>query len=312
MSTVLVLGGYGAVGTHLTAALQTRGHRALTAGRDRSRADVPLDMTDRAALRAAVADVDAVVNGTGLEDPVLIAAIADTGTPVIEVSADTGYLADLERLTPRAPVLLSVGIAPGLTNLLAHALHHRHPGTGPLDIAIVLGTGEEHGAAASAWTYGLLGQEFTDPDGSTLRNMTVGGQFDLNGTRRRLYRTDFSDQHTETRLLERPVRSWFGMDTAWATGSLAFLARFPALTRLMPGNPRFPGSDRWLLAARDSFGHQVTMTGNGQSAATAHVSALATELALTLPAGVHHLPEVTTLERLDVDYPIRWTDRIMA
>lgn len=201
MSTVLVLGGYGAVGTHLSTALRNRGHRALTAGRDRTRADVPLDMTDRAALRTAVTEVDAVVNGTGLEDPELIAAIADTGTPVIEVSADTGYLADLERLTPRAPVLLSVGIAPGLTNLLAHALHHRHPSTGPLDIAIVLGTGEEHGAAAAAWTYGLLGQEFIDPDGSTLRNMTVSGRFDLNGARRRLYRTDFSDQHTETRLL---------------------------------------------------------------------------------------------------------------
>lgn len=306
MNTVLVLGGYGAVGAHLTTALRARGHRALTAGRDRSRADIPLDMTDRTALAAAVAEVDAVVNGTGLEDPTLIAAIAATGTPVVEVSADTGYLAELERLDPAAPVLLSVGIAPGLTNLMTHAVHERHPDTGPLDIAIVLGTGEEHGAAASAWTYGLLGREFPDPDGTRLRNLVVGDRFDLDGRTRRLYRTDFSDQHTETRLLGRPVRSWFGMDTAWATASLAVLARMPALTRLMPGNPHFPGSDRWLLQVRDATGPRVTMTGHGQSAATAAVSARAVELAIGLAPGVHHLPEVTTLSAISEDFSVRW------
>ncbi|WP_169165291.1 NAD-dependent epimerase/dehydratase family protein [Cellulomonas taurus] len=306
MSTVLVLGGYGAVGAHLTAALRTRGHRALTAGRDSNRADVPLDINDSTALRAAADQVDVVVNGTGREDPDLIATIAATGTPVLDVSADTGYLAALEHLSPAAPVLLSVGIAPGLTNLLAHAIDARHPGDGPLDIAIVLGTGEAHGAAASAWTYGLLGREFTDPDGSTVRNLTVGDRFDLDGDRRTLYRADFSDQHTTTRLLGRPVRSWFGMDTAWATTALALLARAPGLTRLMPGNPRFPGGDGWLLQVRDQTGPRVTMTGNGQSAATADVAARAVELVTDLDPGVHHLPEVTTLTALDVPHRTVW------
>ncbi|MFB9954013.1 saccharopine dehydrogenase [Cellulomonas denverensis] len=305
MSTILILGGYGAVGRRLGTVLRTRGHLIRTAGRDAARADLPLDVTNPAALRAAARDADVVVNATGLEDPALIAAIAEH-TPVVELSADTGYLAALAGLEPAAPVLLSVGIAPGLTNLMTHAVAARYPGTGALDIAIVFGTGEEHGAAASAWTYRLLGRDFTDPDGTPVRNLTVAGRFDLDGRTRRLYRADFCDQHTETRLLGRPVRTWFGMDTGWATTSLALLARVPALVRLMPSHPRFPGSDRWLLQVRDADGPRVTMTGHGQSDATADAAARAIELAPRLSAGVHHLPEVTTLDEFAVPHRTRW------
>ncbi len=102
---------------------------------------------------------------------------------------------------------------PGLTNLLAAAVHGAEPG--PIDIALLLGAGERHGAAATAWSYELLGKRFRDPNGRLVRNYTRPRRFALPGYGwRRLYRADFADQHALSRDLGVPVRTYFGLDSA--------------------------------------------------------------------------------------------------
>jgi saccharopine dehydrogenase-like NADP-dependent oxidoreductase len=187
----------------------------LTAGRDPARADRVLDVRAGVddAYRRALGDVDVVVNASGAEDPNLVLAATDRGVAFVDIAATTQYVAALERLTPSAPVLLSVGLAPGLTTLLATAISTVAPG--PVDIAVVLGAGERHGAAATAWTYRLLGRRFPDTHGGRpVRNFTQPRPFDLPGLgRRRLYRADFSDQHTLTRDHGVPVRTYLGLDS---------------------------------------------------------------------------------------------------
>ncbi|MGH3835828.1 MAG: hypothetical protein ACRDSF_09000 [Pseudonocardiaceae bacterium] len=71
---------------------------------------------------------------------------------------------------------------------------------------MLLGAGERHGAAATAWSYGLLGQRFRDHHGGDVRNFTQPRRFDLLGHgRHRLYCADFSDQHALTRDLDVPL-----------------------------------------------------------------------------------------------------------
>ena len=200
----------------------------------------------------------------------------------------------MERLDPARPVFLSVGLAPGLTNLLAAAVHAAAPG--PVDLAVFLGAGERHGAAAVAWSYGLLGRRFHDPaTGGQVRSYTQPRRFDLPGLgRRRLYRADFSDQHALTRDLQVPVRTYFGLDSRLATATLAALTRIPGASHAPQGLP-LPGSDRWLVLARTEDGTSRWASGRVESHATAVLAATATHVAAELPAGIHHLHQVLTL-----------------
>lgn len=291
----IVLGGYGAVGTEVVAELRASGDECLVAGRDPARADRMVDLQEpgAAAYRAAVAGVEVVINTSGVENPALAALAAVEGAAFVDISARSEYVAALERLKPPRPVVVSVGLAPGLTNLLAAALHDAEPG--PIDIALVLGAGERHGAAATAWSYGLLGMRFREPDGRAVRNYTRPRAFDLPGYgRRRLYRTDFADQHALTRDIGVPVRTYFGLDSRLATSLLAGLTWIPGASRA-PRSLHLPGTDRWLALAQSTSATRRWATGRGQSHATAVMTAVAARATARLPAGVQHLHSVLTL-----------------
>jgi len=120
----VVLGGYGAVGARIVGHLRSGGDVAIAAGRDPARADRVVNLADAGTVRAALSDVDVVVNAAGVEDPAVAALITGYGAALVDITASTGYVAALERLGPPRPVLLSVG----LTNLLAAAVHAAAPG----------------------------------------------------------------------------------------------------------------------------------------------------------------------------------------
>lgn len=311
---VLVLGGYGAVGRHAVTTLRELGHQPLAAGRDATRADIRLDLTDHGAVGRAAREADVVVNTAGTEDPALAGTVTAAGAALVDISASWEYLSRVELIEAMAPVVLSVGIAPGLTNLLAHAVTQRDRAAGatataPLDIAVVLGSGEAHGAAGTAWALGLLGRRYPDTTapGRTVRNYTRSAAFALPTGRRRLRRADLSDQHTLTRELGRPVRTYFGLDSRAGTAALAALTWTPALARIA-GRVDVPGGEDWVLHLRDESGPRVTVTGVGQSRATGVLAARAAVLAAAAPAGVHHLSALTDLGRFDQPFAVTWHD----
>lgn len=296
----LVLGGYGAVGAPLVAELKDRGVVAIIAGRDPARADRVVDLVDRDGYVDAVSDVDVVVNAAGLEDPKLAEVATANGAAFVDVTATTAYVSALEALRPERAIVLSVGLAPGLTNLLAAAVHGDAPG--PIDIAVLLGAGKRHGRAATEWSYALLGSSFDDPTtGGAVRNYTQPRAFDLPArARRRLYRVDFADQHALTRDLGVQVRTYFGLDSRLATAALAALTWLPGGSRA-PRGVHLPVSAGWLALARAQDGAGRWARGIGQSRATAVVAAAAARAAPTLPAGVHHLHRVLSLADLPRD-----------
>jgi saccharopine dehydrogenase-like NADP-dependent oxidoreductase len=303
-----VLGGYGATGAPAVELLRAGGDTALAAGRDPARADRVVDLRDpgHGDLLAVLTgdEVDVVLNMAGAEDPGLVTCVTDRGVAFVDVTATTGYVASLDRLAPAAPVVVDVGLAPGLTNLLAAAVHEVAPG--PIDIAVVAGAAEHHGTAAQAWVYDLFGRRFADPaTGRPVRNYTQPSSFELPGHgRRRLYRADFSDQHSLTRDLGVPVRTYLGLDSRLATATLALLTHVPGASRA-PKGLRFPGSDRWIALARGADGTTRRAGGRLQSHATAVVAVAAARGAVAATAGwgpgVHHLHQVMTLADLPPD-----------
>lgn len=302
---IIVLGGYGAVGAHVVAHLRARGEHVRAAGRDAHRADLVLDARDPARLNAALTGVDVVVNAAGIEDPSLVEQTTRHGAAFVDITATTSYMTALERLDPASPVLLSVGLAPGLTNLLAAAVHHDAPGQ-PIDIALLLGAGERHGKASTIWAYQLLGHHLREPaTGRPIRNYSEPQRFDLPGYgRRRLYRADYSDQHVLNRDLNVPVRTYFGLTSRLATTTLAALTWIPAAAKATP-RLHLPGDQRWLALARSADGHTRGLGGRIQAQATAAITVIAAHTVTQLPPGIHHLHQVLDLTDLD-NTPIDW------
>ncbi|WP_280342909.1 NAD-dependent epimerase/dehydratase family protein [Nocardia neocaledoniensis] len=297
--SVLVLGGYGAVGAHLVRTLRTQGIPVIVAGRDPARADRVVDLTAPDHIAEALTGVSIVVNCAGTEDVRLAEVCAERGIVFIEISATTDYVLALERVD--GPVVLGVGLAPGLTTLLAADLLATGPG--PVDIVIGLGSGEQHGPAATAWTYRLLGRRFADPDGGTVRNFTEPARFaipeEAGYPSFPALRADFADQHRLSREFAVPVRTYLRLDSRLATAGLAALTWVPALRALAPRH--MPGSDRWVVLARSADGRTRSATGRGQSMATAAVAAATVgELErhrITGPTWIHEVLEIGTLRR---------------
>ncbi|MGW0251816.1 saccharopine dehydrogenase NADP-binding domain-containing protein [Nocardia goodfellowii] len=292
---VLVLGGYGAVGRHLVPRLRAAGDTVVVAGRDPARADLVLDLNDPQSYRSALGKVDVVVNASGTEDvqPARLAGAA--GAAFIDITANAEYVARLRDTELAGPVIVDVGLAPGLTNLLAVAVHAQT--NGPIDLAVLLGAGEQHGVAATAWTYGLLGREFRADDGN-IRNFSRPKIFRLPGHgRRRMYRADFSDQHTLTRELGVPVHTYFAVDSRLATVGLAALTWLPGAAH-MPRGLHFPGTDQWMVLARPDSGPARWARGRNQSRATALLAVEAVRRARNCGAGVRPLHQLMTLSDL--------------
>lgn len=321
---ILVVGGYGAVGAVITGALgAASGRRVLCAGRNEARAQETAAKAGARALRLDLTDQDhfaRVLEEYGVTVVVLAVEPPDTGLAriclergvhVVDVGASPDLLAGVERLETvasrhAATAVLSVGLAPGLTNLLARRAYDELGGADRVELTVLLGAGERHGADALRWT--LVG--LAAPRGAARRSR-VG----LPGYgRRTAHPFPFSDQHTLRRTLGvGDVTTRLCLDSAPMTAllfglratGLSRLARLPrvlhALTAVL--SRVHVGGDGFAVRADATRGERrvaCALTGRAQSTVTGLVAARVTEQVVTtgLPAGVHHLDQLPALADL--------------
>lgn len=266
---MLLLGARGAVGRVVRRELEERGHIVTAASRSETegaRVDLGGDLS---ALAGLAGGFDAVINASGIERADLAAAVGET--PLVDISATGSYLEAL-RLTASGAVLLGVGLAPGLSTVLASSVAS---GPDEVDVLIMLGSGEQHGTAAVAWTAGLVGTDLhRPPEGGRVRNLRENLRAPgPDGRMRRYLRADFPD-HV---LLGAPVRSYLTLGSAPMTAALGVIGRMPALRGLLSSAPHL-GSDAWHVVARNRrTGERREAAGRGQSDATGRLTALAAE-----------------------------------
>ncbi|MHA4815774.1 saccharopine dehydrogenase NADP-binding domain-containing protein [Streptomyces aculeolatus] len=329
---VLVVGGYGAVGTAVTERLgEWFPGRVLPGGRDGARArslgGVRVDTADADHFRRLLdaEGVAAVVLCVEPPDEGIARACLERGVHVVDVGATPRRLDAVEGLHDvaagaGASAVLSVGVAPGLTNLLAHRAHSAVGGAARLDVTVLLGSGARHGADAVRWTVAGL----AEPAAGGARRTALPGY----GVRA-AHPFPFSDQHTLRRTLGIPeATTRLCLDSRVLTGLLFALrltgalraAGRPALAGLLTeafGRVHL-GGDGFALRAdahRGAAHAAFALTGREQSTVTGLVAAYATRELLTagLPAGVHHLEQLPQLadlpERLAGDGVRVWTRR---
>ncbi|MFE2198990.1 saccharopine dehydrogenase NADP-binding domain-containing protein [Streptomyces amritsarensis] len=236
---IVVVGGYGAVGATVAATLEGWfPGRVVVAGRDEARArllgGVRADVADPDGFRRTLeelGDVAAVVLCVEPPDTGVARVCLERGVHLVDIGATRRLLdgvADLHDLAAGAgaTAVLSVGVAPGLTNLLARRVHEAVGGAERIDLTVLLGAGERHGADAVRWTVeGLAGPVAEAP----LRTTLPGHG------RRTAHPFPFSDQHTLPRTLGvEQVTTRLCLDSkplASALFGLRAAARSPAVGR---------------------------------------------------------------------------------
>ncbi|MBQ1023804.1 saccharopine dehydrogenase family protein [Micromonospora sp. C95] len=344
----VVIGGYGAVGRVVATTLaRDSAYEVVVAGRDLARADAlartdpgrltprRLDLDDPRGLDGLLADAAVVVMCVEHRNEAVARACLDRGVAVVDISASADVLAGIERLDATAKrtgtaAVLSVGLAPGLTNVLARRCTERLPPATSVDVTILLGAAGDHGPDSVRWTVAGL----TAPPDRTRRPGRA--RVDLPGFGvRTAYPFPFSDQYTLTRTLGVPVTTRLCFDSGAVTATLFGLRAAGAFrladrlggARLLTGaaSRLRLGGDRFVVhaSATDGGGRQVwsAVTGRQEGQATGVVAA---EIAIGLmgrryPPGVHHIDQIVdageflkTIQRYDLtlhEPPVAVADR---
>ncbi|WP_124634340.1 saccharopine dehydrogenase family protein [Taibaiella sp. KBW10] len=322
---ILVVGGYGAVGSIISAELAKQyPHKVIVGGRDIEKAlklsaalqdtvtPKQFDVHQYKAYTGVLDAVRLVVMCIDQDNTYFIAWCLEAGIDYIDITANQQLITQIEQLDALAQerqrtLILSVGLAPGITNLLAQHSLQKTDAPQEIDILILLGLGEQHGTAAYQWTmdnlntrYRLNGvggtvmvDSFTDP----LKARVLGA--------RTFYRFNFSDQHTLAKTLPvAAVNTRMAFDSRYFTRLVAFMRRlgmtgiFSAkkvqalLIRLFKkvhfGTDVFAA--KVIGSAKGAQKKEASIQGYGEGKVTAY---MATEMALlllqqALPHGVLH------------------------
>ncbi|WP_372630484.1 saccharopine dehydrogenase family protein [Cohnella sp.] len=256
---IVVVGGYGAVGSLICEELGRRfPGKVYAAGRSLERAErfsramegrvLPMRLDiGRPVDPRELADVKLVVMCLDQGDASFVSTCFLSGAHYIDVSANLSFLARVEALRDEAErggstAVVNVGLAPGVTNLLALEAHRRLDRTEAIEITILLGLGDRHGKAAVEWTVDNLGASFE----ITKNNRTeMTGSFtdprvtDFRGAigRKRAYRFPFSDQRSLPGSLGVPsVSTRLTFDSGAVTALLAGVRKL-GLHRLLRLKP---------------------------------------------------------------------------
>ncbi len=316
-NAVLIVGGYGTVIASTLA--QQHADQLMIAGRSEARAarlaaQLGTGVRWRVLDMAQRMDYDAVLDGVGyvvmcldVPDIEFVRQCFQRGIHYVDISAEYPILSAIAKLDAFArqqgtTAVLSVGLVPGLSNLIArHSLQFVQP-IDHFDIALLAGLGEKHGAAGSIWilnhmndSTGMTSFQFREPYGQ-----------------KAAYRFAFSDQYTLTQTL--PVASaatWLGFDSLLMT-HLIGLARLPVLRHLfrqktvkqlllnLTQRLQF-GSDEFVLTARargSTGSYQAWLRGKREALAAGLVAAEVVRRLMTEspPTGVYHIEQIFQLD----------------
>ncbi len=289
--SVAVLGATGAVGTRVVAVLTAMGRDVIAVSRHPGRVTAGLptgatstqgEFTDPAGLGEVTPGV--AVNCTGIEDVAAVQRWRDAGWAMVDITASSRYacrLANAARIGP--PLIVGVGLTPGLTSVLARHLVAGDPGTSAVEISCLVGLGEGYGEASRDWTYHQLGRRIDDPAGA-FRNFSDPRSVDFPGGfgRRPAWRFDFADRALLAQQLDVAVTTRYCFDSRLAGRALATASAVPALPGLLrsigKGSRQAVGVTAWWAGVVETdTGRRAVAIGNGQSHGTAAVAAIAAD-----------------------------------
>lgn len=238
---ILIIGGYGAVGTQITTYLAPLyPNKVVIAGRNIHKANKVANQIGFG-TSSLFLDLDSFSNNETLDNiKIVIVCLDSTNTRLvqaciakgiiyIDISAQYETLSRIEQFQKQAvaqnsSIILSVGLAPGLTNLLAKLAYSALQDIETIDINVLLGLGEKHGDQAYRWTFNHIDRSYMV--GNTLiKSFTKPLKTNLAG-KRTFYTFDFSDQHVLTnKWPQSKITTRLAFDVHWFTKMIAVLKK---------------------------------------------------------------------------------------
>lgn len=331
---ILIVGGYGSVGrviaTHLC---EQYPDQVVVAGRSYKKAQafaaelnhkvmpLELDISATVSEDQFLHDVGTVIMCIDQGNQDFVRSCIQRAITYIDISASYTVLSKIEALDQEArsagsTVVLSVGLAPGMTNLLTKLCQTKRPDMAIADIYIMLGLGDAHGEAAIRWTLDNIDAEFSiteKGESKRVASFEDGKQTTFPGGvgLRTAYRFNLSDQHVLPRTLGlQSVSTRLCFDSSAVTRLFAALKKtgatnllkIPRVQELLVGAmKRFQfGSETFILKveARDAIDeailYECTLAGEVEARGTGLVAAkVAEELARSpTPPGVFHMEQL--------------------
>lgn len=169
--SIVVVGGYGAVGRYIVKDLHTNlpAAQIIVAGRSFEKATecansfpsrvsaAQIDLTSRTSIDAVFPKASLVILNTEAGAETVARACIDHGVSLISVAASVSVLRAFASMSADAKAanvvfVTEVGLAPGLTNLMLRQIVKDVPQAEVAELIIQLGMVGEHGAEAMDWT----------------------------------------------------------------------------------------------------------------------------------------------------------------
>jgi saccharopine dehydrogenase-like NADP-dependent oxidoreductase len=282
---ILIVGGYGEVGTRLAAILaRAHGEAVVVAGRNPDRASGHparrIDVDDEASVEKAMHGVGLVLGCVRQREPHLLRAAARHGIAYTSIAPPPMDAATLESLRDQATrtgarLVLGAGIEPGISNVLARVGADRVGKVDGVETALVLGVGDAYGADSMAFILDEIGQRYTVlVDGGQVptyafERSTLVKFPEPIGTRR-AYTMPFSDQpYYPATLGAQTSVARLALDPPWLGGFVAAVTRLGARRWIRGGGASAMRALverlRSHLAGRDRFALRVEVRGGGRA-----------------------------------------------
>ncbi|MGO3374033.1 saccharopine dehydrogenase NADP-binding domain-containing protein [Brochothrix thermosphacta] len=301
---IMLIGGHGHVGRIITKNLAPHfPEQLIIAGRNRrtmeqfvADSQLPLQVTEF--------DITQPIDDTLFTDVKLVVVCIDqvttdfvsycnnAGIDYIDVTANTAFYKQLAvlPLTEKSAVVYSVGLAPGLTNLMLAKLYENAPSFQRADIKVQLGLADAHGDAAIDWTLNQLNETYTlRGEKNPLKTFSKRRLLELGKTKQPVYLFNFSDQHTlRDQFPNRRITTYLGFDSRVVTGLMHQMQKwrllpllnrpfiFKSVKKMMTA--KVIGSDAFYAQVatydkNDQLLQQLTVTGHNEARATGLIAA---------------------------------------
>ena len=337
---ILIIGGYGEVGGKIAKLLlQSYPNRIWIAGRNIEKAK-DFCVQHKNLVRPLQLDVSEKVHPEQLENVALVIMCLEQkdtafaqlclneGISYIDITASYTFLKKLEALHSLAvqkhsTAIFSVGMAPGLTNLMAMHATRQLSSLEKMHISILLGAGDTHGTAAILWILQQLNKPFSSYNNQKVANFTNKRtvKFKKIG-KRSVYQFNFSDQHTLTKHFPSiPIVTRLGFDVEPLNKFVSFLqkSRIACLLKFNGIQILLASLIPKIKIGSDVCGIQIEAIGKihhkvasftldfldrDESLVTAKVAAFIANEFLNNkhPAGAYHIEELFTLDTLQTQF----------
>lgn len=338
LNRILVIGGYGKVGRTVCSSLAGKfPGQIIAAGRNRQESEafsastdgkvqpLSLDIYSPDSIRALDPQTKLVVMCIDQQNPNFVQTCLRKGIHYIDVTADYPFVSQVQAShqiakSAGSTAVLGVGLAPGLTSLLAQYSRSLFEQAQHADLFVLLGSGEAHGEAALDWTLKNMNYEFREnpqdrksPAQSLSKKQTY---FPGELGRRRAFPFNFLERHTLPHTLAiDSVDTWIAFDsdaTTWGfmlskKMGLSWLIDSPwgrrCILNLMK-NVHI-GSERYVVKiemqgciAGQPRGHEVSISGTGEGHATGITTAEVAERLMTgsYTPGVFYIEQLFELQ----------------